>query len=259
VRRQKAIWQTVRSEPSLAHVKVIGPSLQAVHADASDYRALAAAGLNRYMDYAAMHRYPAGHYPDQLIDQQLGWIRSYWGGRKTRITESGYNNALARTAGALAVPEDVSAAYAPSVLLEAVDRNCSISWYEVLDDADPGAKNVVESNYGLFALRGGTAPPWRAKPAVGELTTFLASLKDPGPGFATRGIRLKVSSRARDLRTTVVQKRNGRTAVFLRRATDCWDPKRQARIPVPRVAVTVRTATGNRTFHVDHRVRRVVL
>ncbi len=35
------------------------------------YKLLGDAGIARYMEYAAMHRYPGGHYPDQGLDQRL--------------------------------------------------------------------------------------------------------------------------------------------------------------------------------------------
>jgi len=148
VAKQKVIWQTVKGDSRLAHVKVVGPSLHAVVGTEAQYKLLGDAGVARYMEYAAMHRYPGGHYPDQGLDQRLAWVKRYWGGKPTWITETGYNNALADSGGQNPVPEDVSAVYAPSTVLEAVDRGCKVIWYELLDDPDAGAKDNPEATVG---------------------------------------------------------------------------------------------------------------
>lgn len=259
VAKQRVIWQAVKSHPSLAHVKVLGPSLQAVVGTESHHRAVRDAGLLRYMDYAALHRYSGGRYPNHLIDERLAWIREYWPGKPTWITETGYTNALASPSGHRPVPEDVSAVYAPSALLEAVDRGCNVAWYQLLDSPDPGPKNIQENNFGMFATRTGMAPPWRPKPVVAVMRSFLSRLEDPGPAYDPPRIGLEVTSRADDVQSTVVAKRNGTVTLHLRRATNCWDPIDQRRIPVQAVPVVVRTAKGTRTFRVDHEVRSVAL
>ncbi len=260
VAKQKVIWQTVRSEPSLAHVKVVGPALHAVEGTESQYRALRDAGVVRYMEYAGLHRYHGGRYPDHLLDQRLAWVKKYWGGKPVWITETGYTNALARDAGHNPVPEDVSAAYAPSALLEAVDRSCQVTWYELLDDPDGLVmKDEIESNFGMYAAETGAGPPWRPKPVVAVMKAFLARLEDPGPTYNPPRIGLRISSDADDLRSTVVAKRDGTATLHLRRATNCWDPVAQERTLVLPVPVLVETANGVRTVAVDHNVQSVPL
>jgi hypothetical protein len=41
------------------------------------------------MDYAAMHRYPDGRYPDYRLDEQLAWVQRHWADRPTWIWETG--------------------------------------------------------------------------------------------------------------------------------------------------------------------------
>lgn len=259
VAKQKVIWQTVKNDSRLAHVKVVGPSLQAVDGKESHYKLLADAGIVQYMDFAAMHRYPGGRYPNYMLDEQLTWIKRHWGGKPTCITETGYTNAVATPTGHPPVPEDVSAVYAPSALLEAVDRGCTVSWFELLDDPDPGAKDDIESNFGMFAIKSGIAPPWRAKPVVGVMKSFLSGLKDAGPAYSPRAIGLKVSSSVSDVETTVLGKRNGSVTLYMRRATNCWDPVKKQRIAVKQIPVTVQTVKGSATFLLDHKVRSVLL
>jgi hypothetical protein len=259
VAKQKVIWQTVKNDSRLSHVKVLGPSLQAIEATESQYKTLGDAGIAQYMDYAAMHRYSGGRYPNHLIDERLAWVKRHWGGKPTWITEAGYTNALASSGGHNPVPEDVSAVYGPSQVLEAVDRGCNVCWYQLLDGVDAGAKNVTEDNFGMFATKSGMAPPWRAKPVVGVMKSFLAGLKDAGPAYSPPTMGLKVASSVADVTTTVLGKRNGSVTLYIRRATNCWDPLKQQRISVKAVPVTVQTAKGSRTFTVDHKVRSVLL
>ncbi len=259
VAKQKVIWDTVQSEPRLSHVNVLGPSLQAVEATETQYRLLGQAGLARYMSHAALHRYSGGRYPNHLIDERLRWVQQYWGGKPAWITEAGYTNALASRQGHRPVPEDVSAVYGPSVLLEAVDRGCKVSWFELLDDPDPGAKDDIESNFGMYAMTSGMAPPWRPKPVVSTMRSFLSGLKDPGQTYTPPTIGLNVVSSAGDVRGTVVTKRNGTATLYLRRATNCWDPNQQRRLTVQQVPVVVTTSRGARTVAVDHQVRAVSL
>jgi hypothetical protein len=259
VAKQRIIWNTVKGDGRLAHVKVLGPKLQATVGTEAHYRALGAAGIANYMDIAALACYPGGMYPYDFLDQRIGWIRKYWGGKSAWITETGYTNALASTNAHAVVPEDVSAAYAPSILLEAVKRGARVSMFELLDDPDPGAKDDTEDNFGMFAIISGQAPPWRPKPIVSSLSSFLGALKDPGPAYDPQRIALSVTSAASDVRSTVTAKRNGSVTVHLRRSKDCWDPARKVRIHVPEVAVRIQTARLTRTVLVNHRVRSIPL
>ncbi len=259
VTKQRIIWQTVKGDSRLSHVKVLGPKLQAVVGTESHYQALGAAGIAQYMEIAALPGYPSGLYPYPLLNQRIAWVRQYWGGKPTWISETGYTNALAATVGQGPVPEDVSATYAPSLLLEALDRGCrGVAVFELLDSPN-AAKDDVQDNFGLFAMQGGKAPPWRTKPIASALQTFLSSLKDPGPAYTPATIGLSVTSSASDVRSTVTAKRNGNAMVHLRRARNCWDPERKVRLAVPEVAVRVETAQSIRTFMVDHHVRSVAL
>ena len=94
IQKQRIIWNTVKSNPKLSHVKVVGPSLHAVAATEADYAALGRAGLANFMDFAGLHRYPNGQYPNLLIDEKIAWVNKYWGGKRVWITETGYSNSI---------------------------------------------------------------------------------------------------------------------------------------------------------------------
>lgn len=260
VAKQSVIWRAVKSYASLSHVSVVGPSLQDVRATETDYRDLANMGLLQYMDRSGIHRYPGGRYPDYQLDETLAMLRRTWPGKAVWISETGYSNALATTGGHNPVPEDVSADYGPSTLLEAAARGCNVVWFELLDDPDPGAKDITEANLGMYATIGATmGPSWRAKPVVARMASFLGSLRDPGTTYTPPRIALQVSSASGDVRSTVTAKRNGSVTVHVRRATECWDPLRRQRISVAGVPVTIRTATSTRTVTVNHRVSSITL
>ena len=162
LQKQKVLWQAVQNRPELrGRISVLGPSLQMQEATESDFKWFADRGLNNYMTHAGTHCYPAGGYIDRNFDSMTVAMRRHWR-KPVWITETGYTNALANGGGQRPVPESVAAVYAPSAVLEAIDRNWKVNWFEVLDDPDSGAKDNVEANYGLFALHGGIAPPWLA-------------------------------------------------------------------------------------------------
>ena len=258
IQKQRIIWNTVKSNPKLSHVKVVGPSLHAVAATESDYAALGRAGLANFMDFAGMHRYPNGKYPNQLLDEKIAWVNKYWGGKRVWITETGYSNSIGAYSGANPVPEDISARYAPSALLEAVDRDCKVAWYELLDDPDSGSKNVRESNFGMYTTET-LAGPFRPKPVVASMRQILDTLRDDGHGYSPKEIPLRITSAAQDLRTTVTAKRDGSVTIFLRRSLPCWDTKSHTRIDVPFVDVKIESAKGAQTVRVDDVVRAVQL
>jgi hypothetical protein len=258
---QRALHDAVRSYPELDHVRIVGPSLQAVVASAADYDRLASLGLGDVIDAAGLHSYPGGRYPSQGLDARLAPIHEHFPDADVWLTETGYSNAVDRTSdqgGATPVPEDVAAAYAPATLLEAVDRGMAVAWYEVLDDPDPGGKDVLESGYGLIAVGdSGTPSTWRPKPVAAALTDFLAVLRDPGPAYRPPAVQLAVTSGGDDVRWTALVKRDGSTWLHLRRAADIWDPDSSQRMSVDEVPVTIVTPRGRRTVQVGSEVRSV--
>ena len=255
---QRTIFQAVRSHPELDHVTVVGPALQAVVATDADYDRLASLGLGEVIDAASLHSYPGGRYPSQGLDARLAPLLELFPDADVWLTETGYTNAVDRRAdggGPTPVPEDVAATYAPSVLLEAVDRGLRVAWYEALDDPDPGAKDVAESRFGLVSVGGGGGPStWRPKPAAVALTDFLAQLRDPGPRYRPEAVRLAVTAPVDDVRWTALGKRDGSTWLHLRRAADVWEPATARPIRVQEVPVTVATPTGRRTVSVGAEV-----
>jgi len=256
--KQQVVWQAVKSHPQLSHVAVLGPSLQTTVVTTSDYQWFGSHGLPNYMTHAGSHCYPSGSYPDSKFGSMLkplidNWHRPIW------ITETGYSNALAFVGGQKPVPEDIAAIYAPSAVLEAVDRGWHTTWFEALDDVDAGSKNDIEANWGLWATGATAAPPWRAKPTATALKALLTGLRDPGPAYSPAPIKLRVTAPVSDVRWTALGKRDGSVRLYLRRSKPCYDPLHKVRISVAPVAVTIATAKGNRTVSVGSKVVTVTL
>lgn len=259
VAKQKVIWEAVRKHNALNHVKVMGPSLRAVSATAQDHINLRNNRLLDYSDCVGIHSYPGGRYPSNSMDSRCSLAKTYWPGTPIWITEIGYTNALATNSGHRPASESVSAIYAPIALLECLDRGYPAVWYEALDDPDAGAKDNIESNFGLYALNAGMAPPWRMKPAAAALRDFLATLRDPGAAYTPKPIPLQVQPDTPDVRATAIARRDGSVRLLLRRSTDCWDPQRGREINVSTVNVRVTTGAGTRSVTVGSQIRSIAL
>jgi hypothetical protein len=257
--KQKVLWEAVQARPELrGRVAVLGPSLQTQDATLSDFQWFASHGLPNYMTHSGAHCYPTGQYIDTNFDSMLKPQRDYWK-KPLWVTETGYTNALSTSGGQRPVPESVAGVYAPSAVLEAIDRNMKVNWFEVLDDPDAGSKDNVEANYGLYALGSSAAPPWRAKPAATALKGVLTSLKDPGPVHRPAALGLRVAAPVSDVRWTALGKRDGSVRLYLRRAKEVYDTHLHKAIPVPAVTVTIVTSRGTRNVSVGAEVVSVLL
>jgi len=225
----------------------------------ADYKWFADRGLMNYMTHVGSHGYSGGRYPDRKFAEQLRPMLTHWK-KPTWITETGYTNSLAGPTGPSPIPEWAAGIYAPSALLEAVDRGWKVTWFEALDDPDAGAKSVTEANYGLYALEGTRmAPPWRAKPAAIALKGLLTGLKDPGPAYRPASIGLRVSAPVTDVRWTALGKRDGSVRLYLRRAAEVYDARTRRTLSVPKVTVAIATSKGVRTVPVGAEVVSVLL
>ena len=258
LQKQKVLWQAVQARPELRGKAVLGPSLQMRHVTEADFQWFASHGLNNYMTHAGTHCYPSGRYVDFNFEPLTQAMRRYWP-KPVWITETGYTNALADAGGQRPVPEWVAGVYAPSAALEAIDRGWKVNWFEALDDVDPGAKDEVEANYGLFAVGSGIAPPWRAKPAAVALKGILNGLKDPGPAFRPQPIGLRIAASTADVRWTALGKRDGSVRLYLRRSAEVYNSDTDRAIPVSSSKVTITTAKGTRTVSVGAEVTSVLL
>jgi hypothetical protein len=256
---QKVIKQFVDATPSMAHVAVVGPSLQMGGTDPYDaFQQLADAGLSSYMDAAGLHSYAAGAKPDTKVDLRLGWVRSAWGAVPTWVTETGYNNAMnAPMVGPRPVPQDVAATYGPRALLEYYLRGCKSARYEFLDDPDP-ANADPESNYGLVTCTGLDPSTWSVKQEYTTMKQLLGSLRDPAASFTPTPVPLQVTAPS-TVKWVVVAKSTGAKTLFAYLNAQIWDVVKRTRLTVDPVDVTVTDAAGTRVVKVGPQVTAIPL
>lgn len=262
---QRLLYTGVKARSELAHVKVLGTSLHDVEAansyaqsatipngGAKHWHQVAERGIAQYMDSLGIHRYSNGYQPYSNLDDRLAWIKSAFGNDvKVWVTETGYTNALATTAGHRPITELATSVYGARVILEGARRGVMpAAWYETLDDPDPTNADV-ESNFGLWAVASSDPATWRAKPVVAEMKKIFDVLDVDGPEYAPDPVGVEVKSVAADMRYIVVGKRDGSVGAFVWRDARVYDPANKRDLTVAPVAVTVTDKTGPRTFQVS--------
>ena len=251
---QKVIHDFVKSTPQLAHVAVIGPSLQMGGADPLvDFKALTAAGVTGYMDWAGMHSYPAGLKPDSKVDTRLGYVRDAWGSVGTWVSETGYTNALAAPmVGPRPVPFDVAATYGPRSLVDYFTRGCNSVRYELLSEPDP-ANAEPEYSYGLLNCPSNDPATWTVKPEYTVMRDLLGSLKDSAPAGTTTykpaAVPLQVTAPS-TVKWLLIGRSDGTARLLAYLNTSIWDVTKRVRLTPAPVDVTVTDRLGARTVKV---------
>ena len=256
---QKAIADFVAATPSMAHVRVVGPSLHLGGADPlKDCQALAVAGVADYMHLAGMHSYPGGLKPDNNVDKRLGWAATAWGPVQTWVSETGYhtgiNSPLNRHRPA---PPDVAAVYGPRSMLEYASRGCKAVRFELLDDPNP-ANDAIESNFGLIEVGNLDTSSWTPKPEYGVMKSFLGSLKDTAPSYRPARVPLEVVAPS-TVKWMVVGKSGGSATLLAYQNASVWDAIKRVRLTVAPVSVTVTDRVGPRVIQVGPQVTAVPL
>jgi hypothetical protein len=225
------------------------------------YHQLKAAGILQYQNWAGLHSYPDGRTPARGLTNRLRIIDSAYGADyPVWITEWGYHNALATTAGHDPVPESVSASYASRGLLALTtdERRMRLVRYETLNDVDPGVKDQHEANFGLWRVGSNDPATWSPKEEVGVMDRILDALRDPGPAYTAKPVNLAVSGPS-DLRYVVTRKRSGAATLWVWRSLSLWDPAARTPQTVPTVLVAVSDSAGARTIQVGPRATRLAL
>ena len=188
---QKTIYQTVRADPRLNHVVVLGPAAHAVVLAArngADYLDLVAAGIKPYQDAQAVHSYTAASSIDTKLPKRLQYVYAAFGaGYPVQVTETGW-----MTDGTRNTPqcsEAAAAQFAPQGVLIMAGLNIPTMRYETLDDCAMGG----DGGYGLWAMTSYTdTTKWRAKPEVASVGILLRALLDPGPAYTPAQIGVQV-------------------------------------------------------------------
>ncbi len=218
-RYQRSLYTLVKENAELERLPVVGPSVGQLADN------LEVTDLSRYLDYGNVHSYPDGEPPERILGSWLRAAARTSGGKPVMATETGYHTALSASQGQRPASEAAMAAYAPRIYLDYFARGVVRTFpYELVDEfPDPG-NDEPESNFGL--LRNDLSP----KPAFRAVRNLVDLLADPGPRFTPGRLDLSLGGERRDLRTLLLQKRDGRFYLALWRSTSVWDPDR--RVPL---------------------------
>jgi hypothetical protein len=229
---QEYLYKTVKADPALSSLPVIGPSL--VHQESQE----AIGDISGQLDYGNIHSYPDGYEPESNLSTHLSHAALNSGSKPVMATESGYETALAWTGGNKPVSEQAMATYMPRLFLEYFRRGVVKTFsYELLDEAANSSDR--EDNFGL--LHNDLTP----KPAFDALRNTISILADPGSSFSPASLDYSLSGNQENLRQVLLQKRDGSYDLVLWRASRVWDPVNKVTLNPPSAQVTL---TVNRSL-----------
>ena len=240
---QKTIYQTVRADPRLNHVVVLGPAAHAIVLDnrnGRDYVDLVNAGIMPYQDAQAVHSYAAAADITTKLFTRLEFVYAAFGENyPVQLTETGWT-----TGGTTGQPQNTEAAaatYAAQAVLIMGGLKIPTMRYETLDDSPMGGRD----GFGLWSCTSHTDTSlWRAKPEVASVGNLLSTLLDPGPAYTPAPIQLQIVG---DVQSAVTGKRDRTATAWL--WTNADSP----------VQATVTDSKGTRTFQVNKNLTQVPL
>ena len=226
---QQTLWETVKGDPALAHVPVLGPSL------VKPGSAAKLGDVSAWCDYGNLHSYAAASRPSGPLANDVKTKSPATPGRPWIVTECGYHNAVGTTSGHRPQSETAAGVYAPVLLLEHLARGFARSyWYELIDEAQDDAKRDPEKNFGLLRHDG------TLKPAAAAIKWLLELNADPGLPYQPAPYEVTVDRD--DARVLVTGKRDGSKLVHV------WRDVSYGAAPAE-VTVTLPEAVAGYTLH----------
>ena len=194
---QKALWAKVKADARIHLIPICGPSM------GHSTNAVYVANLSPWMNYGNLHPYPGGNPPSRFLNYNMEWMTGMSPGRRWVTTETGYHNALLWPLDHPAVSEYAASHYIPRLFLEYFSAGYPRTYLQEL--IDQGPDNIVnrESSFGLLRNDGTPKP---AYPAIKNLITLLS---DRGPAFTPGQLAYTLSGDQTNLKTILLQKRNG--------------------------------------------------
>jgi hypothetical protein len=223
---QSQLYSTVKSDPSLSALPVLGPSLGNTNSDGSD--------VSGALDYGNIHSYPNAEPPEDNVSRLLATATEMSGSKPVLATETGYHTALNWSGDHKPASEAAQATYMPRLFLEYFRRGIVRTFsYELLDEFPDPNREESESNFGL--LRNDLSP----KPAFTALRNLISILADPGPAFTPGSLGYTVSGDQDDLHQMLLAKRDGSYYLALWRADSVWDNESRTPLNAPAGAVRV--------------------
>ena len=238
---QKKLYRTVRGNPALKNVKVLGPS--------PIWKAKTLGDLSRYMDYGNAHPYPGGKMPTgseygQSTQATMDNVAKNSGSKPIMFTETGYHNALETDSDHAPTSEAATAKYLPRMLLAHFNMGVPRTYlYELIDSRAEGRTNDPEASFGLLRHDGTEKPAFRA---IENLTALLA---DSGT-FTPDSLNFSLQGETDNVHHTLLQKRDGTFYLALWLEQESWDKdaREDVRVGSQKVTLTLGENASTRPF-----------
>lgn len=207
---QQALWTKVKGDARTKNMPVFAPSM------GNPNNASIAGDMSAWINYGNMHPYPGGNQPLANVPYHIARVTGISKTRPIVVTETGYHNAMAWTGGHPPVSEVAAARYIPRLFLEYYQAGYKRTYiHELMDEAV--STNDRELNFGLVRNNGSV------KPAYTALQNLITVLKDPGPAFTLGQYSYGLSGDMTNVKSMLIQKRNGTFLLALWQAVPSWD------------------------------------
>jgi hypothetical protein len=207
---QSYLYRAVKAMPEFRALPVLAPTIwQRLE---SDYKTLG--DLSTTTDFGSLHYYTAGRKPSRYFRQSVYNGTSYDSpvdmaiqnaqittpGTKIQVTETGYNIRTTLPKSKFYVSEKTSAKYTLRLISEFFIRRAQVARCYIFSLLDEDSTK----RYGL--LRGDLS----RRPSFFAIKNAIALLSDPGSAFPLGTLTYYLAGDMTDVRTTLLQKRNGR-------------------------------------------------
>lgn len=222
----KDLYQAFRHDPRTAKIKILGPTLTGHTKGKLNFEA-ETDPLSDYVDYGSIHMYdPPVDHPRLTY-----WARAYkyrvstYPHRPIIESETGYPTSKVKGG----VSEIVQSKYILRKIFENFNAGIVKTYtYDMIDLANNPDDN--ESNYGL--LRHDGTP----KPAFIAERNLIRILNDQGKDFQIKPLDYTIKAESSDIRSTLLQKRNGEywLALWLRVESHDTDIIRTVNLKLPK-------------------------
>jgi hypothetical protein len=231
---QRRLYAAVKRRPRLKRITVLGPSYAQIgHAEK-------VGPLFSAMDAANLHPYAAGFPPEWVIGPYLDTVFGNRTKRPAWATEVGYHNSFQPPYYQAPASERASSSYLVRMLADNFRVGVTRSYmWQLLDTPVPTGYADQEGHFGILRRN------FAEKPAATTIRRTITALRDSAKSFTPTSLPLTLTKR-NDLKSLLLQKRNGTHYLLLWRSVAVWAPKREKSLRVKTVPIHIRIAQRTR-------------